>query len=131
MDYLNFIADIRSELSHYPWLETLLALIVLVLFASLANFIAKRVIVRGIRYLVTKLKTSNQSIFARGLKVENRRISLHVLIFIGFLMGGLIASLLYPYLKLQTFLIPTGLSLAMSMTYWIVYFSSSSHPNLD
>ncbi|ENU87519.1 mechanosensitive ion channel family protein [Acinetobacter sp. CIP 102129] len=64
MDYLNFIADIRSELSHYPWLETLLALIVLVLFASLANFIAKRVIVRGIRYLVTKLKTSNQSIFA-------------------------------------------------------------------
>ena len=68
---------------------------------------------------------------ARGLKVENRRISLHVLIFIGFLMGGLIASLLYPYLKLQTFLIPAGLSLAMSMTYWIVYFSSSSHPNLD
>ena len=68
---------------------------------------------------------------ARGLKVENRRISLHVLIFIGFLMGGLIASLLYPYLKLQTFLIPTGLSLVMSMTYWIVYFRSSSHPNLD
>ena len=65
MDYLNFIADIRSELSHYPWLETLLALIVLVLFAALANFIAKRVIVRGIRYLVTKLKTSNQSIFAQ------------------------------------------------------------------
>lgn len=64
MDYLNFIADIRSELSHYPWLETLLALIVLVLFAALANFIAKRVIVRGIHYLVTKLKTSNQSIFA-------------------------------------------------------------------
>ena len=64
MDYLNFIADIRSELSHFPWLETLLALIVLVLFAALANFIAKRVIVRGIRYLVTKLKTSNQSIFA-------------------------------------------------------------------
>ena len=65
MDYLNFIADIRSELSHYPWLETLVALIVLVLFAALANFIAKRVIVRGIRYLVTKLKTSNQSIFAQ------------------------------------------------------------------
>ena len=64
MDYLNFIADIRSELSHFPWLETLLALIVLVLFAALANFIAKRVIVRGIHYLVTKLKTSNQSIFA-------------------------------------------------------------------
>ena len=67
----------------------------------------------------------------RGLKIENRRILLHFLIFTGFLVGGLIASLLYPYLKLQTFLIPAGLSLALSMTYWIVYFRSSSHSDLD
>ena len=67
----------------------------------------------------------------RGLKIENRRIFLHFLIFTGFLVGGLIASLLYPYLKLQTFLIPAGLSLALSMTYWIVYFRSSSHSDLD
>jgi len=67
----------------------------------------------------------------RGLKIENRRIFLHFLIFTGFLVGGLIASLLYPYLKLQTFLIPAGLSLALSMTYWIFYFRSSSHSDLD
>ncbi|MDH0668055.1 YoaK family protein [Acinetobacter junii] len=67
----------------------------------------------------------------RGLKIENRRIFLHFLIFTGFLVGGLIASLLYPYLKLQTFLIPAGLSLVLSMTYWIVYFRSSSHSDLD
>lgn len=67
----------------------------------------------------------------RGLKIENRRIFLLFLIFTGFLVGGLIASLLYPYLKLQTFLIPAGLSLVLSMTYWIVYFRSSSHSDLD
>lgn len=68
---------------------------------------------------------------ARGLKVEKRRIFLHLLIFIGFLCGGLIASLLYPYLNLQTFLIPAALSLAMSVAYWIFYFRSSSNSNLD
>lgn len=67
----------------------------------------------------------------RGLKIENRRIFLHFLIFTGFLVGGLIASLLYHYLKLQTFLIPAGLGLVLSMTYWIVYFRSSSHSDLD
>ncbi|ENX16196.1 hypothetical protein F895_01787 [Acinetobacter sp. CIP 64.2] len=68
---------------------------------------------------------------ARGLNVEKRRIFLHLLIFIGFLCGGLIASVLYPYLNLQTFLIPAGLSLAMSLAYWFFYFRSSSNSNLD
>ncbi|OBY74551.1 YoaK family protein [Acinetobacter gyllenbergii] len=68
---------------------------------------------------------------ARGLNVETRRIFLHLLILIGFLCGGLIASLLYPYLNLQTFLIPAALSLAMSLAYWIFYFRSSSNSNLD
>ncbi|CAM4169828.1 hypothetical protein F901_02646 [Acinetobacter dispersus] len=62
MDYLNYM---RSELSHYPWLETALALAVLILFAALANFIAKRIIVRGIRHLITKFKSPNQVIFAQ------------------------------------------------------------------
>lgn len=68
---------------------------------------------------------------ARGLKVEKRRIFLHLLIFTGFLLGGLIASALYPYLKLNSFLIPTGLSLGLSMAYWIFYFRSSSNSHLD
>ncbi|MCH7340076.1 mechanosensitive ion channel family protein [Acinetobacter higginsii] len=62
MDYLKYL---RSELSHYPWLETAIAFIILVLFAALANFIAKRIIVRGIRHLITKFKSPNQSIFAQ------------------------------------------------------------------
>ncbi|WP_414659782.1 mechanosensitive ion channel family protein [Acinetobacter courvalinii] len=65
MDYLGFIRDIRVELSHYPWLEMILSLAVLILFAALANFIAKRIIVRGIRHLITKFKSPNQSIFAQ------------------------------------------------------------------
>jgi len=62
LDYLKYL---RSELSHYPWLETAIALIILILFAALANFIAKRIIVRGIRHLITKFKSPNQSIFAQ------------------------------------------------------------------
>ncbi len=65
MNYFNFISDIRTELSQYPWLEMLVALSILIFFAALANFIAKRIIVRGIRHLITKLKSPNQSIFAQ------------------------------------------------------------------
>ncbi|WP_436860460.1 YoaK family protein [Acinetobacter haemolyticus] len=68
---------------------------------------------------------------ARGLHVERRRIFLHLLIFFGFLVGGVLASMLYPYLQLQTFLIPTALSLIMSMAYWIYYFRSPSNLNSD
>ncbi|MFV5583252.1 mechanosensitive ion channel domain-containing protein [Acinetobacter oleivorans] len=65
MDFLSFFRDIRVQLSHYPWLEMLVSLTILILFAALANFIAKRIIVRGVRHLVTKLKSPNQSIFAQ------------------------------------------------------------------
>ncbi|MHC3123516.1 mechanosensitive ion channel family protein [Acinetobacter sp. GN11] len=65
MDFLSFFRDIRVQLSHYPWLEMLVSLTILILFAALANFIAKRIIVRGVRHLVTKLKSPNKSIFAQ------------------------------------------------------------------
>lgn len=65
MDFLSFFRDIRVQLSHYPWLEMFVSLTILILFAAIANFIAKRIIVRGVRHLVTKLKSSNQSIFAQ------------------------------------------------------------------
>ncbi|WP_224971441.1 mechanosensitive ion channel family protein [Acinetobacter oleivorans] len=65
MDFLSFFRDIRVQLSHYPWLEMLVSLTILILFAAIANFIAKRIIVRGVRHLVTKLKSPNQSIFAQ------------------------------------------------------------------
>nr|WP_312324916.1 mechanosensitive ion channel family protein [Acinetobacter oleivorans] len=65
MDFLSFSRDIRVQLSHYPWLEMFVSLTILILFAAIANFIAKRIIVRGVRHLVTKLKSPNQSIFAQ------------------------------------------------------------------
>ncbi|MFV5403624.1 MULTISPECIES: YoaK family protein [unclassified Acinetobacter] len=57
----------------------------------------------------------------RGLDVEPRRVILHVLILLGFFGGGLLASWVYPYLKLNSFLIPVVLSLTLSLTYWVIY----------
>lgn len=59
---------------------------------------------------------------ARGLPVESKRVVLHLLILAGFIVGGILASWLYPYLKLNAFLIPAVLSLIMSAVYWIIYF---------
>lgn len=59
---------------------------------------------------------------ARGLQVESKRVVLHVLILVGFIVGGILASWLYPYLKLNAFLIPAALSVVMSAVYWIIYF---------
>ncbi|ATO20434.1 DUF1275 family protein [Acinetobacter sp. LoGeW2-3] len=57
----------------------------------------------------------------RGLEVESRRTILHLLILIGFLIGGVLASWIYPSLKLNAFLIPAALSLSLSLIYWIIY----------
>ncbi len=65
MNYLSFISEIRSELSQYTWLEMLISFAILIFLAALANFIAKRIIVRGIRHIITKLKSPHQSIFAQ------------------------------------------------------------------
>ncbi|WP_336936705.1 mechanosensitive ion channel family protein [Acinetobacter modestus] len=65
MNYLSFISEIRGELSQYPWLEMLISFAILIFLAALANFIAKRIIVRGIRHIITKLKSPHQSIFAQ------------------------------------------------------------------
>jgi len=65
LNYLSFISEIRSELSQYTWLEMLISFAILIFLAALANFIAKRIIVRGIRHIITKLKSPHQSIFAQ------------------------------------------------------------------
>ena len=65
MNSLSFIHDIQTKLSHFPWLEMTSSLIILILFAWFANFIAKKIIVRGIRHFLSKLKSSNQSIFSQ------------------------------------------------------------------
>ncbi len=59
----------------------------------------------------------------RGLRVENRRVILHMLILTGFILGGMIASLVYSYLQWHAFLIPAGFSLMLCVVYWLVYLN--------
>ena len=58
----------------------------------------------------------------RGLDIDLKRVVLHLLILIGFLIGGIIAACIYPRLQLDSFLIPASLSLVLSFIYWGVYF---------
>ncbi|WP_349929659.1 mechanosensitive ion channel domain-containing protein [Acinetobacter sp. A1-4-2] len=73
MEQLAFIQNIQDWSDHYPWLEMLTSLSILVLLALLANFIAKQVVVRGIRQLISKMKFVNQDIFAQHSVI--RRVS--------------------------------------------------------
>ncbi len=68
-----FIHDIQEWSNNYPWLEMLSSLGILLLFVILANFIAKKFVVEGIRKLLSKLKFVNQEIFAQHSVI--RRIS--------------------------------------------------------
>ena len=60
--------------------------------------------------------------YFRGFSSEKRRVILHLLILFGFIIGGMIATIIHPYLQLNAFLIPAGLSLILSLVYWFIYF---------
>ncbi|WOE32309.1 MULTISPECIES: YoaK family protein [unclassified Acinetobacter] len=62
----------------------------------------------------------------RGIQISPKRIVLHLLILFGFLLGGIIAASVAPLLKLNAFLVPAGLSLSLSLIYWIIYFRHQS-----
>ncbi|NEU34690.1 DUF1275 domain-containing protein, partial [bacterium LRH843] len=55
-----------------------------------------------------------------------RRIILHLLILIGFFLGGVAAALIHPLLSIQAFLVPATLSLILSIAYWFIYLRHSS-----
>lgn len=61
----------------------------------------------------------------KGLQNESKKVILHLLILFGFILGGLIAAIAYPYLQLQSFLIPASLSLGLTLAYWFIYFRYS------
>ncbi|MFW1809759.1 YoaK family protein [Acinetobacter ursingii] len=63
---------------------------------------------------------------ARGLPLDKRRIILHLLILIGFFLGGVAAALIHPLLSIQAFLVPATLSLILSIAYWFIYLRHSS-----
>ncbi|WP_171263406.1 mechanosensitive ion channel family protein [Acinetobacter sp. ANC 4648] len=68
-----FLQEIQDWSNQYPWLEMLSALGILLFFALMANLIAKKIIVKGIRKLISKLKFANNEIFAQHSVI--RRIS--------------------------------------------------------
>lgn len=73
MQNFQFIQHIRDWADQFPWLEMLTSLSILVLVAFIANLIAKQVVVRGIRNLITRLKFSNSDVIAEHSVI--RRVS--------------------------------------------------------
>jgi len=65
LKHFAFIQNIQEWSDQYPWLEMLTSLGLLLLFAILANFIAKQVVVRGIRKLILKMKFANNAILSQ------------------------------------------------------------------
>ena len=59
---------------------------------------------------------------ARGLRIDRRRMLLHLLIVIGFFCGGAVAIMLYHKIGQNAFLLPAVLTLSLSMVYWVIYF---------
>ncbi|MDQ8952130.1 YoaK family protein [Acinetobacter rudis] len=57
----------------------------------------------------------------KGLAVERRRVILHLMIFFGFLTGGVIAAITYPIYDLHAFLLPTALSIVLACVYWLIW----------
>lgn len=98
LEQLAFIQNIQDWSDQFPWLEMLTSLGILILLAALANFIAKQVVVRGLRKLISKMKFANSSIFAEHSVI--RRIANIVPAIV--IMNG-ITTVPYLSLKLVTF----------------------------
>ena len=65
MQDFNFIRNIHEWFNQYPWLEMLTSLSIVILLAILANFIAKQIVVRGIRKLISKMTFTNSEIISQ------------------------------------------------------------------
>ncbi|MFH7809440.1 MULTISPECIES: mechanosensitive ion channel family protein [unclassified Acinetobacter] len=65
MDKFHFIQNLKDWSDQYPWIEMLTGFCILILIAILAYIIAKHVVVRGIRHLITKLKFANHDIMSQ------------------------------------------------------------------
>ena len=65
MDNFHFIQSLKDWSDQYPWIEMPTGFCILILVAILAYIIAKHVVVRGIRHLITKLKFANHDIMSQ------------------------------------------------------------------
>ena len=64
MEQFDVIQNLQDWIDQYPWLEMLSSLSIVILLAIIANFIAKQVVVRGIRKLISKLPFAHNEIIA-------------------------------------------------------------------
>jgi miniconductance mechanosensitive channel len=62
LPHFTFIERITAWSNQYAWLDMSLSLSLLILLAILTNFIAKKIVVRGIRKVISKLKFANRDI---------------------------------------------------------------------
>lgn len=60
----DMMIKIQLWIDQYPWLDMLISLSVLLIFAFIAYFIAKKIVVAGLRRLIAKLPFANNDIFA-------------------------------------------------------------------
>lgn len=65
MKDLKFVQDLQIWADQFPWLETATSLSILVCVALIANFIAKQVVVRGVRALLKKMPFINDKVFSQ------------------------------------------------------------------
>nr|WP_228145991.1 mechanosensitive ion channel domain-containing protein [Acinetobacter sp. ANC 4558] len=60
---LERLDELKLWIDHYPWLDMLTSLSIVIITAILANFIAKHIIVRGLHKAVSKVSFSNKKVF--------------------------------------------------------------------
>lgn len=65
MQQFNFIQNLQEWSNQYPWLEMITSFSIVIFLAILANFVAKQVIVRGIRKLISKTAFANNDIITQ------------------------------------------------------------------
>ncbi|MBF4520395.1 MULTISPECIES: mechanosensitive ion channel domain-containing protein [Acinetobacter] len=65
MQEFRIFQNIQEWYNQYPWLEMLTSLSLVILLAILANFIAKQIVVRGIRKLISKMTFANSEIISQ------------------------------------------------------------------
>lgn len=61
----------------------------------------------------------------RGLKIDLRRLVLHLMILLGFIIGGILASIFHHFWQVNAFLVPALLSISLSIMYWYLYLTRS------
>lgn len=73
MNNLNYLEKLQLWSDQYPWLEMLSSLSILLVVAFIANLIAKKIVVNGIRKILLRVKMANTQIIAEHNVI--RRIS--------------------------------------------------------